>query len=169
MDEFGIYELPIGSGTLGIASMPGRSGRYQADLTSILKWGADLVLSMTLTEELARHGADDIGTDLTTADVQWLHLPIPDFGAPPPETAAKWPDASRIALHILLNGGRVLAHCHGGCGRSGMALLRLMVEAGEDADPALVRLRNVRPCAVETAEQLAWAAQPMFDRLREEK
>ncbi len=58
-----------------------------------------------------------------------------------------------------MQGGRVLVHCMGGCGRSGMALLRLMVESGEPADRALARLRAVRPCAVETPEQLAWASQ----------
>ena len=50
-----------------------------------------------------------------------------------------------------------MIHCFGGCGRSGMAALRLMVEAGEDADEALERLRAVRPCAVETDAQLRWA------------
>ncbi len=38
-----------------------------------------------------------------------------------------------------------------------MAVLRLMVEAGEDPDAALARLRAVRPCAVETGAQLTWA------------
>ena len=45
-----------------------------------------------------------------------------------------------------------------------MALMRLMVEAGEDADEALERLRAARPCAVEREAQRAWAAIPMFDR-----
>ena len=41
-----------------------------------------------------------------------------------------------------------------------MAVLRLMFEAGEDAQAALIRLRAVRPCAVETEAQLAWASAP---------
>ena len=45
----------------------------------------------------------------------------------------------------------------GGCGRSGMAVLRLMIEAGEDAETALARLRTIRPCAIETDAQMAWA------------
>jgi len=48
-------------------------------------------------------------------------------------------------------------HCRGGCGRSGMIALRLMIEIGEAADDALARLRAVRPCAVETPQQLRWA------------
>jgi hypothetical protein len=38
-----------------------------------------------------------------------------------------------------------------------MAVLRLMVECGEDPAQALARLRSVRPCAVETDAQLDWA------------
>ena len=162
---FEIAELPLGAGHLGICPMPGRHGAYDSDLNRILIWGADLVLTMTTRDELDRAGAGHLGADLELADVHWRHLPIPDFGAPPSDTVAAWPEVSALAHGILGQGGRILAHCYGGCGRSGMALLRLMVEAGEDTDPALVRLRDVRPCAVESEPQKRWAAQPMFERL----
>ena len=161
---FTIAELRLGNGWLGISPAPGRGGAYQADLTRILRWGADLVLTMTTEAELERLGAGDFGADLAAAGVAWRHLPIPDFGAPPDEVAALWPEVSTEAHEVLAGGGRVLAHCYGGCGRSGMALMRLMVETGEDADPALARLRDVRPCAVEMPAQQAWAAIPMFER-----
>ena len=119
---------------------------------------------MTTGRELEMSGAGGLGDDLAAADVSWRHLPIPDFGAPPPEVDALWPEVSTLAHGILDKGGHVLAHCYGGGGRAGMALLRLMVEAGEDVEPALARLRQVRPCAVETANQEAWAALPMYDR-----
>ena len=159
-----IAELPLGNGMLGISPAPGRGGAYVVDLNRILGWGADLVLTMTTMAELERLGAGDFGADLKAAGVAWRHLPVADLGAPPAEVAALWPEVSREAHGILDRGGRVLAHCYGGCGRSGMALMRLMVEAGEDADPALARLREVRPCAVEMPGQRAWAAIPMFER-----
>lgn len=161
---FEIAEVQMDRGWLGISPIPGRMGAYESDLSSILRWGAGLVLTMTTAIELERVGAAGLGDDLAAAGVGWRHLPIPDFGAPPPETAALWPETSRAAHAILAEGGRVLAHCYGGCGRSGMALMRLMVEAGEDADPALERLRAARPCAVEREPQRAWAAIPMFER-----
>ena len=164
LSEYRIAELSCGDGWLGIGPMPGRFGAYAADLNAILRWGADMVLTMTTGHELDRSEASNIGADLAAADVAWRHLPIPDFGAPPAETDALWPEVSRDAHGLLARGGRVFAHCYGGCGRSGMALLRLMVEAGEELDPALARLRDVRPCAVETEGQRAWAAIPMYDR-----
>lgn len=159
-----ITEIALRRGRLGISPMPGRTGKYQADLNAILHWDAGLVLTMTTADELLRSGAEALGPDLLAAGVDWHHLPIPDFGAPPPDTAALWPDVSAKAHGLLDRGGRVLAHCYGGCGRSGMALMRLMVEAGEDADEALERLRDARPCAVEREAQRAWAAIPMFER-----
>lgn len=164
MSDYRIVEVGCGFGRIGIAPMPGRSGRYDADLTQILRWGARLVLTMTTARELEMSGAAGLGSDLAAASVGWRHLPIPDFGAPPPEVDALWPEVSDLAHGVLNKGGRVLSHCYGGCGRSGMALLRLMVESGEDVEPALSRLREARPCAVETPAQLAWAAIPMHDR-----
>lgn len=162
--SYPIAELELGGGVLGISPMPGRSGRYDADVNAILRWGATLVLTMTTEAELVQSGAGTLNEDLMASGVLWRHLPIPDFGAPPPETAELWPEVSLSAHRTLASGGRVLAHCYGGCGRSGMALMRLMVEAGEDADSALARLRDVRPCAVEAESQRAWAAIPMFER-----
>ena len=161
---FQIAELPLSNGMIGISPAPGRSGAYFSDFAEILRWGADLVLTMTTQAELDRLGAGDFGHDLETAEVRWRHLPVPDFGAPPPEVVAVWPAVSVEAHEVLDGGGRVLAHCFGGCGRSGMALMRLMVEAGEDAGPALERLRDARPCAVEMPAQQAWAAEPMYER-----
>lgn len=153
-----ISELTLGAGWLGIAPMPGRGGRYEADLTAILRWETGLVLTMTTAEELQRSGAATLGEDLGAANVLWRHLPVADFGAPAPEVESLWPSVSREADAVLANGGKVLAHCYGGCGRSGMALLGLMVGAGEDPDAALARLRAARPCAVETGAQFAWAS-----------
>ncbi|MEM9969582.1 MAG: protein phosphatase [Pseudomonadota bacterium] len=164
MADWTVSELALGAGCLGIAPVPGRSGNYEADLSALLRWGPALVLTMTGRAELDRVGAAGLGDDLGAAGVGWRPLPITDLGAPDAATAALWPAASAEAHGVLAGGGRVLAHCFGGCGRSGMALLRLMVEAGEDADPALARLRRARPCAVETEAQRAWAAIPMFER-----
>lgn len=153
-----IAELKVGGGVLGIGPMPGRGGAYDADLADLLAWRPGLALTMTTAEELASKGADRMPRDLGAAGVDWLHLPISDYGAPTGETLAAWPEASARARDVLVGGGRVWVHCMGGCGRSGTAALRLMVEAGEEPSAALERLRAGRPCAVETPEQFQWAA-----------
>nr|WP_325253664.1 protein phosphatase [Amylibacter sp.] len=158
MSDFAIYPIPLSSGTLAIAPIPGRGGRFESDLNTVLRWNPDLVLTMTTSEELRHAKAADLPARLQDAGTKWLHLPIPDFGAPDGETAENWPSASQTARDILNNGGRVLAHCYGGQGRSGMAVMRIMVELGYSPADALTRIRAVRPRAVETVEQEKWAS-----------
>lgn len=153
-----IAELTVNGGTLGIGPMPGRSGSYGSDLAELLRWRPGLALTMTTADELSAKGAAGLPDDLAKAGVAWLHLPISDYGAPSGETLAAWPAASVRTLQVLGKGGRVWVHCMGGCGRSGTAALRLMVEAGEEPRAALERLREVRACAVETPEQFQWAS-----------
>lgn len=161
---FRIAEVSLGAGMLGICPIPGRLGAYESDISAVLRWGPDLVLTMVTAFELDHAGAEALGGDLAVAEVGWRHLGVPDMGAPPPETAALWPEASALAHDLLGRGGRVLTHCYGGCGRAGMAAMRLMVEAGEEADYALERLRDARPCAVQSEAQRAWAAIPAYER-----
>ncbi|WP_072503713.1 protein phosphatase [Phaeobacter porticola] len=155
-----LHALSVADGILALCQLPGAGGNYDADIQHIREWQPGLVISMTADDEHMAVGADNIGADLQSIGCRWIHLPIPDFCAPPPDILSRWPDASHLARKALVGGGRVLIHCRGGCGRSGMAVLRLMTECGERPDVALARLRAVRPCAIETEAQMAWAYGP---------
>lgn len=152
-----IYALPVGGGTLAMAGLPGRNGDYSGDLGLFREWQPGIVLTMVTDAELAEVGAPNLGTDIQAMASRWLHLPVRDYGLPPPEVETMWPEASRAVRAALKGGGRVIVHCKGGCGRSGMAVLRLMVECGEDSSDALGRLRRLHECAIETKAQLKWA------------
>lgn len=152
-----IYALRVGGGILALSQMPGRDGAYADDIAHLHEWQPALVITLATDQELEAHGAEDLGAELQSAGTRWAHLPVADMGVPSARITTQWPEVSAPALAALRGGGRVLVHCLGGCGRSGMAALRLMVEAGEKPDAALVRLRSLRPCAVETDEQLYWA------------
>lgn len=161
MSDFEINDLDVLTGRLGISAIPGRDGRFRRDLDRILDWAPSKVLTMTTQGELDQVGAQTLGGELMGRGVDWHHLPVADFGTPGEDVRVLWPDVSARALMILGDGGRVLVHCFGGCGRSGMAVLRLMADAGEAPQTALLRLRAVRPCAVETDAQYAWASGPI--------
>lgn len=152
-----IAAVPVAGGVLALGPMPGRGGAYAADLADLRAFGPALVLSMTPLAELAGKGAGGLPADLEDAGIGWRHLPVTDFGTPDATVSAAWPALAAEVLAVLQGGGRVFVHCMGGCGRSGMAVLRLMVEAGEAPEAALHRLRAVRPCAVETEAQFRWA------------
>ena len=158
MAEFPIFELPLAKGVAALGPIPGRTGAYEADVSALLRWAPDLVISMTGVHEMDRVGASEMSKELVLANVDWRHVPITDFGIPTANTEETWASVQAQALDVLERGGRVFVHCYGGCGRSGMAILRLMVRAGEDPNSALARLRAARPCAVETDAQFAWAS-----------
>lgn len=153
---FGIETLTLpGGARLGICPLPGRGGAALEDLAAIRAWRPDIVLSMTEAEEMARHNMADLGGLLSREGIAHASFPIRDFGTP---TGMENWSALAVRLHAILDsGGAVLAHCYGGQGRSGMVLMRLMVERGQDPDAALAAIRTVRPGAVETDAQQAWA------------
>lgn len=157
MSDLVIHALPVAGGILAIAPLPGGGGNYAADLAHMREWRPALVISLTPRVEMVAHGSERLGQDMQERVARWMHFPIPDLGIPDTVVNTGWPEVSGFALKALAGGGRVLVHCKAGCGRSGMVALRLMVEAGEQPDHALQRLRNLRPCAIETPEQMAWS------------
>lgn len=152
-----IAEIALGGGVIGIAPMPGLSGDYNGDLSALAAWKPGLVLSLATLAEAEACGAGALSADLGARGIGWRRFAITDYGAPEGMQRELWPMQSGGLLAALNRGGRLLVHCRGGCGRSGMIALRLMVEAGEDPDAALARLRAARPCAVETDDQMTWA------------
>jgi hypothetical protein len=152
-----LYGLPVGHGILAISPIPGAESDYAGDVQHLIDWKPAIVMSLVTEGELATAGAAGMWQDLGNAGTRWEHLPISDFGIPDDAFEAAWPDVSATARRALMGGGRVLVHCRGGCGRSGMVALRLMIEVGEAPDDALERLRALRPCAVETSDQMRWA------------
>ncbi|WP_293446800.1 protein-tyrosine phosphatase family protein [Planktotalea sp.] len=157
MTDLVIHALRVADGSLAISQVPGRMGGYGDDLDFIRDWKPSLVITTTTRGELMDAGAETLGADIKESGARWLHLPIKDYGVPDRTFVEAWPEARAATLSALRGHGRVLIHCHGGCGRSGMLALRLMVESGEDAVPALLRLRKLRPCAIETDAQMRWA------------
>ncbi|MGR3679296.1 MAG: protein-tyrosine phosphatase family protein [Paracoccaceae bacterium] len=153
-----IHAIQVADGILAITQLPGASGEYRTDLRHICDWKPGLVISMTTTAEMEAAGAASLGQDVQRAASRWVHLPLEDFTAPDTEILNQWPEVSHMVRKALVGGGRVLVHCKGGCGRSGMVALRLMIECGEAPAQALARLRSIRPCAVETDAQIGWAS-----------
>ena len=155
---FNISQLPLLSGLIGICPMPGRFSCYEINFEIILDWCPKLVITVAQFSEMERTGIAVFPNDLKANGIGWMHFPVADYGVPEVNPDG-WGNISSQAHKILNAGGRVLCHCHAGCGRSGMVLLRLMCETGETASDALARLRKIRSCAIETEAQRVWATQ----------
>lgn len=138
MDHF--WAIP---GRLGGGSHPARHGALAEQLEALAKLGYGAV--MTLTAD----GLDDKA--LTAAGLDWLHLPIPESGAPSRDQmdrAARFLETSNRA------GRAVFAHCFAGYGRTGVVVAGLLIAGGEEPQAAIARVRRLRPGAIESARQM---------------
>jgi len=154
-----IAVLSIASGgRLGLCGLPGLLGPLSPDIQTIVEWAPAHVVSMTGQAEMDAAGSGDLGALIKDCGIEWTHLPVHDFGGLSSRDQQIWPALSARLHECLDAGAGILVHCRGGRGRSGMIILKLLVERGEPAHTALARLREVRPGAVETDEQLTWAS-----------
>ncbi len=163
-EPFDIYALDVGGGKLALSPLPCRGG-VAGDVEKISDWGASYVVSLTEAEEMRRLGAQALPGMLADKAIEWISYPIVDFQVPDPSQEALWADLEGLLVKALQEGAGVLVHCRGGCGRSGMAVLRLMVACGEVPGAALERLRALRPCAVETDAQMDWATKGVLRKV----
>jgi ADP-ribosyl-[dinitrogen reductase] hydrolase len=115
--------------------------------------------------ELRRYSIEPIGSEVRRRNMDWHHWPIVDGGVPEAAFNLAWPKRSEMLCRLLAAGGRVLIHCRGGLGRTGMIAARLLVDGGVAPTEAIARTRAARPGAIETQEQERWVGLSMDTRL----
>lgn len=124
-----------------------------ADIQSIRDWGADTVVTLMESWELAEYHVPYLGQELQAAGMIWFHLPIIDGQAPGNEWNIAWETHGKLIRAALLEGQSVLIHCLGGRGRTGTVAARLLMELGDSVVTAITKVRAARDGMIETAAQ----------------
>ena len=83
--------------------------------------------------------------------LEYLHLPVRDFGAPSVEAVRTFVDFVRRVR--AERGGAVAVHCGSGLGRTGTMLACFLVSEGRSARQAIADVRRLRPGSIETSGQ----------------
>lgn len=163
-DPLLIAEVAAAGGVIGMTICPGRKGpgarggawdRDPAlDMAVVAAWRPGAVVTLMETPEFAQYGVAGLARAMAGLDARWFHLPIRDVDVPDAAFEVRWGDAGSALRAMLRSGGRVLVHCVGGLGRTGLVAARLLVELGTDPGQAVAAVRGARPGAIETAPQL---------------
>ena len=152
-----------GGGRIGLTFCPGKkdpramTGAWDrdldADLEAIRQWGASTLVTLMERHELEALHVPELGEAAETTGLEWLHLPIRDVSIPDKRFEARWSAVSAKLLHALGRDESIVIHCKGGLGRTGLVAAMLLVQQGMSPGSALLKVREVRPGAIETREQ----------------
>lgn len=152
-----------GYGRIGITLCPGKydraamSGSWDRDLATdldaIAQWGAAAVLTLVEQHELVLLRVPTLGQEVTDRGMEWFHLPIRDVSVPDQVFENQWSTDGPKLRGLIRSGRDILVHCRGGLGRAGTIGARLLIELGTEPSVAILKVRDVRPCAIETSEQ----------------
>jgi atypical dual specificity phosphatase len=136
------YVVP---GVLAAGARPRSFPQGGDDLQSLKNAGLKGVVSLTESplppESLRRAG------------LEYLHIPIEDFGTPRVDDIERF---IAFVRHVSRRaGGPVLVHCGSGYGRTGTMAACFLVSEGQSAVAAIREVRQLRPGSIETEGQEA--------------
>jgi ADP-ribosyl-[dinitrogen reductase] hydrolase len=137
---------------LGIPSGPWKRD-LDLDLQVIRDWQAQALVTLIEDFEFELLSVPELPEKVRALGIRWLHLPIVDVWIPDKMFEEEWETAGEELRQILREGGRIVLHCRGGLGRTGLVAARLLVEFGMEPREAIRRVRAARPGAIQTREQ----------------
>lgn len=150
-------------GLIGLTFCPGKKGEsihgrpwdrdLELDVQAIRAWNASVVITLMEEHELAELNVGRLGEAVEDCGMKWVHLPIVDVSIPDTSFNSIWADLTKDLQERLANGERVVLHCRGGLGRTGLIAALLLIDHGYGAEQAIQVVRKARPGAIETREQ----------------
>ncbi len=146
--------IPGIAGILGITTCPGMRDDFIfdlynetliEDLQAIRDWGAAVVVTLLEEAELNALGVRELGKQVLSLNMVWLHLPVHKLEVPEDLANEKWRSSVLCLCNLLRQGQRVLVHCKEGLGRAGQIAVRLLIELGVPVHEAIGIVRKARP------------------------
>lgn len=144
------------AGCLSISSMPGRTGEWQRDLDTLKAIGVDVLISLTLAEEISSEAPDYAqAIEAGTLPFERWSLPTPDFGVV--RDRQKFVQEVQNAAKALREGKRIVVQCGAGIGRSGTFAMAVLIALGLSQAEANTRIEAVG------SHPESWSQQELLD------
>lgn len=163
-------KIPGCAGILGLTFCPGKKDTgvhtegywdrdLEADLVAIVRWGAHALVTLMETHEFALVKVPDLSEMASRKMKRWYHLPIVDVDVPDERFERLWAESAREIKALLHQGKKVVLHCRGGLGRTGLVAACLLREFHFAPDQAIQLVRATRPGSIETRQQESYVRQ----------
>jgi protein-tyrosine phosphatase len=165
--------LDKGEGCLGLTTCPGKKDLYkwnrdlEEDLSVIRKWGASTVVTLIETHEFELLKVGRLGELVEKHGMRWIHLPIRDVDVPDERFEKGWAEAGPEIHQRIRAGEKILIHCRGGLGRTGLVAGLILVERGCVPRDAIQKVREARRGAIETTAQEQYVLRAKAQRVGE--
>jgi len=152
---------------LGITILPGRkdySRNLDEDIKELKKLEIDVIIPLITEDEMEKYGIPELIKKYYDAGFEIMHLPINDQKTPSVEEVSDI--INFISLKFVEN-KKILIHCVGGLGRSGMIAACYLKSIGLNSKDAIGIIREVRTVrAIETIEQETFVNEYIYKQLK---
>ena len=142
-------------GRLAISPRP-RGGEWLKD--EIRTWsqsGIDVVVSLLTRDEMKDLELNEEAELCRAHNISFISFPIDDLSVPASRSEAL--NLISALDRLLVEGHRIVIHCRGGIGRSGLLAASLLVNSGIEPEAAIRQASDARGFSVpETAQQIQW-------------
>ncbi len=144
----------VGPGSLGLTILPGRkdySRSIDDDIQQLKSAGVDIIIPLITDDEFHHFGVDELLEEYAENGFHVRRLPIMD------QLVSSEQEMRELVIFMdeqISAGEKIMVHCVGGLGRSGMAAASFLKFKGLSADKAIEVIRQTRgPRAVESKIQ----------------
>ncbi len=154
------WELPVEAAALVLTPCPGTKELGLVESIQQLKdAGVKAIVTALTTEEMQSKQVEELGSLAQAQGMLWIHLPIEDDSVPDEMFALNWPSVSPQLQNLLKQGGKVVLHCMGGSGRTGLLAGHLLLDMNWELDTIISEVQALRPGAFTKPEQREYIAQ----------
>ncbi|MBJ6799725.1 ADP-ribosylglycohydrolase family protein [Geomonas propionica] len=161
--QIGTLQLPYTDAKIGLTFCPGKKGpglnsvrwerSLEKDLSTIISWGATALVTLVEDHEFGELQVPEFKEFIAASGLEWFHIPIVDGSIPDHRFHSAMQECHCRILELLCEGARIVIHCRGGLGRTGLFAAMLLIDFGIEPEKAIAQVRAARPGAIETSAQ----------------
>jgi hypothetical protein len=132
------------SGSLAITTRPRGDDWLDDDIAALQRQGIEVLVSLLGRDEARELGLSAESTACKAVGLEFLELPVPDFGTP--DDPLTFVETSNYLVGLLRSGKSVAVHCRQGIGRSGLLAVSILLGTGVPLKAAMTPYPGFAAC-----------------------